>query len=220
MSIKKNKLHNPQIITEQPPEEIVEKDIGRIWIDKTNNNMRIALNSKVDGTPELRNMLDTNDLLDIDKTFYKGVSTELATIVLQENGDSHYDNGYDFFNDSTFLNHSTQEYDDYYAYFYKEVEDTDSPGYLRSIATDDGTKHIRIALGDDTYEYDNDTYNLVNYSKIVLQNKIKDIIDITFSNKDSIQHGYTLLDDNQTILIYIDPEGLMVGEQVTIKYLI
>ncbi len=218
--VKKNKLHNPQIITDAPPASVTEADIGRLWVDKTNNTVSIAIGNKNDGTPELRNILDTTDLDIIDGGYYKGIDEEFVTLVLQEAGNIHYDNGYDFFTDVVFLENTTQEYDDFYAYYYKEVEDTDSEGYLRTISTDDGVRHIRTAIGTDTYTYNSETYNLVNYTKLTLSQDVKDIVEIKFDNKDTLENGFILLDDNRTILIYADPEGFFAGKTVKVKYLL
>jgi len=218
--VKKNKLHNPQIITDAPPASVTEADIGRLWVDKSNNTISIAIGNKNDGTPELRNILDTTDLELIDSGYYRGIDAEFADIVLQTSGDTHYDDGYDFFSDSTYLPNTNQAYDDFYAYYYKEVEDTDSEGYLRTISTDDGVKHIRMANGTDTLVIGDDTFNHVNYTKIILTKDIKGILDIKFDNKDVIDHGFTLLEDKRTILLYCDPEGFFIGKTVKVKYLI
>jgi len=218
--IKKNKLHNPQIITDAPPATVTEADIGRLWVDKTNNTISIALGNTTTGNPELRNLMDSNDLALIDGGYYRGMREEFGDIVLQSNGDTHYDNGYDFFTDSTYLENTNQSYDDYYSYFYKEVPSTTSNGYLRSVSTFDGVKHVRTANGMDTYQYNSTQYNLVNYSKIILQNDAKDIISITFDNKDNLESGYELLNDKRTILIYADPEGFFINKRVKIKYII
>jgi len=79
--VKKNKLHNPQIITDAPPSTITESDIGRLWVDKTNNTISIALGNTTTGIPELRNLLDSNDLATIDGGYYRGISEEFADII-------------------------------------------------------------------------------------------------------------------------------------------
>jgi len=218
--VKKNKLHNPQIITDAPPASVTEADIGRLWVNKSNNTVSIAIGNKTDGTPELRNILDTTDLELIDSGYYRGIDEEHADIVLQEAGDTHFDSGYDFFTDPFYLSNATQDDDDFYSYYYNEVPETSSEGYLRTISTDDGVKHIRKANGEDTYQFDDTTYNQVNYTKITLNQDIKDIIEIKFTNKDTIDHGFILLDDKRTILIYSDPEGFFIGKSVKVKFLI
>jgi len=218
--VKKNKLHNPQIVSDAPPVSITSNDIGRLWVDKITNTMSIAIGSKIDGSPELRNILDSNDLNDIDNNFYKGISEEFADITLQVSGDKHFDNGYDFFDDSIFLENSNQDLDDYYSFFYKEVADSTSIGYIRSISTIDGVKHIRAANGNDSYLYDDNTISHVKYSKIILTTKVKDIISITFDNKDILESGFELQSDKQTILIYADPEGFFINKRVKVKYII
>jgi len=218
--VKKNKLHNPQIITDAPPATVTEADIGRLWVDTANNSISIALGNTDTGAPELRNLLDSNDLALIDDGFYRGMSEEVATIVLQTQGDTHFDNGYDFFSDSTYLKNATQAYDDFYAYYYREVPNTNSLGYVRTISTDDGVRHIRNANGSDTYDFNSVTTNHVNYTKINLSKTIKGVLEIKFDNKDVIDHGFTLLPDKQTILLYCDPEGFFKGKTVKIKYLI
>jgi len=219
-SNKKNKLYNPQIITDTIPSTVSDMDIGRIWVDKVSNTISIAVGNKDTGNPELRNILDTTDLETIDNGYYKGVSEEYATIEPQVDGDLHFDNGYDFFTDKVYLENATQEYDDFYSYYYKEVDDTSSAGYIRTISTDAGVKHVRLAIGTDTYKYNDDTKNLVNYSKIKLTNSAKDIVSITFDNKDTLEAGFTLLDDNKTILIYADPEGFFLNKTVKVKYFV
>lgn len=217
---KKNKLHNPQIVSETPPTSVTTSDVGRLWVDPLNNNLVMAMGNKIDGTPELRSLLDTTDYQDIDDVYYKGVGEEFVDIILQISGDLHYDSGYDFFMDTVYLENSDQTSDDFYAYYYKEVADTNSEGYLRTISTDAGAKDIRLAVGTDTYVYDTVTYNLVNYTKLVLAQEVKDIIEIKFGNKDTIEKGFILLEDKRTILLYSDPEGFFIGKTVKVKYLL
>ena len=218
--IKKNKIHNPQIITDAVPSTISDNDIGRLWIDKSNNTISIAIGNKDTGIPELRNILDTSNYTEMDLKYFTGVEEEMTQIVSQEVGDKHYDYGYDFFTDELYLKNTTQEIDDYYSYFYKEVPDTTSNGYLRTISTDNGVKHIRTANGKDTYIFNSVTYNLVNYSKINLNKPAKEIISISFDNKDQLTNGYELTQDKKTILIYADPDGAFINKNVKVKYLI
>lgn len=218
--VKKNKLHNPQIITDAPPSSVTEFDIGRIWIDKTNNTVSVAIGNKTTGAPELRNLLDSSDLVQIDQVYYSGIGEEFALIEPQTAGDSHYDNGYDFFTDSVYLQNNNQVYDDFYSYYYKEVPATSSNGYLRTISTDFGVKHIRPAVGTDSYIFESITYNLIKYTKIILSREIKTVLEIKFDNKDTIDHGFSLLSDNKTILLFCDPEGFFNGKTVKVKYLI
>lgn len=220
MAEKKNKIHNPQFVTDAAPSTVQSEDIGRIWFDKTNHAIKLAITNKDTGNPELRNLLDSNNLVDIDNQYFKGTTEEYVNIVAQEAGDKHYDNGYDFFSDPIFIQHSTQETDDYYSYFYKEVPDTSSPGYARTISTDVGVKHVRPAYGSDTYQYNSTTYNLTNYSKIILTTPVKEIIDISFANKDILAAGFELLADKKTILIYADPDGFFINQTVKVKSLI
>lgn len=218
--IKKNKIHNPQIITDPAPSTVSEEDIGRLWVDTTSNTLKIAVRNKSNGVPELRNLLDNTDLGAIDGGFFKGISEEIKTVGLQSAGDLHFDNGYDFFSDYIFLSNTTQTYDDYYSFFYIEVPDTSDSRYLRTISTDQGVKHIRKAIGTDLYQYNSTSYNVVKYTKIILDNVAKEIVDIKFENKDSLIVGYTLENDGKTILIYSDPDGFFNGKKVIVKYLI
>ena len=217
--IKKNKIHNPQIITDTAPTTITADDIGRLWVDKTTNTVSIAMHHKTTGAPELRNFLDSTDTIEIGNKYYSSISEEFATIELQVAGDEQYDFGYDFFTDAVFLENTNQAYDDFYSYYYKEVPETTSNGYIRTLSTSNGIKHVRRANGHDTYTYNSAQYNLVNYTKITLAQEIKDIIEIKFYNKDVLENGYKLLDDKKTILIYADPEGFFVGQTVKVKYL-
>ena len=75
-----------------------------------------------------------------------------SSIIPQAVGDPHFDNGYDFFGDAIFMEDMSAELSDYYSFFYLEVLLNDV-GYLRTIETDDGPKHIRAAKGSDTYIY-------------------------------------------------------------------
>ena len=217
--IKKNRIYNPQIITDSAPTTITSEDIGRLWVDKTTNIVSIAMPHKTTGAPELRNLLDNTDSLEMGSKYYSSIGEEFAEIELQVAGDEHYDFGYDFFTDVVFLENTNQEFDDFYSYYYKEVPETTSNGYIRTISTDDGVKHIRMANGNDTYTYNSTEYNLVNYTKIILSKEIKDIIEIKFDNKDVLVYGYKLLNDKKTILIYVDPEGFFIGKTVRVKYL-
>lgn len=218
--IKKNKIHNPQIVTSPTPENVSENDLGRIWVDGVSNTFKIAIRNKDTGIPELRNFLDTTDRDEIDRNYFKGLTEELKTVELQGAGDKHFDEGYDFFSDPIFLENSTQDHHDYYSFFYMEVDNSSSVGYLRSISTVEGIKHIRNAVGTDSYVYDTQTLPLVKYTKIVLDVPAKEIVDIVFENKDSLVLGYVLAEDKRTILIYSDPEGFYNNKQVMVKYLI
>ena len=218
--VKKNKLHNPQIITDNIPTTITSDDIGRLWLDKTSNTLSIAVGNKTTGRPEVRELLDSSNLESIDSKYFSDIIQESAIIVPQVPGDTHYDNGYDFFSDPIFLKNTNQVYDDFYAYYYKEVEDTGSAGYLRTISTDSGVRHIRAATGSDVYTFNSTQYKLVNYSKIVLTADTKAIVSIIFDNKDELTNGYILSDDKRTILIYADPEGFFLNKTVKVKYLI
>jgi len=218
--IKKNKIHNPQFLTAPAPKSVTEEDLGRVWVDGDTKAFKIAIRNKDTDLPELRNFLDTTDRAEIDETYFKGIKEELQTVELQVEGDEHYDNGYDFFTDPIYLENTTQEYDDYYAFFYMAVVDTTAAGYLRSISTDDGIKHVRKAVGTDGYVYDDQTLPVVKYTKIVLDAPAKEIVDIKFENKDSLTIGYTLTEDKQSILLYSDPDGFYNNKQVMVKYLI
>ena len=218
--VKKNKIHNPQIITDSAPETVGPEDLGRLWVDTNSNSIKIAIRNKETDVPELRNLLDNTDLVDIDGDFFKGINEELQTVELQVSGDMNYNNGYDFFTDEIYLENATQEHDDHYSFFYIELPDTDSPTYIRTISTDSGVRHIRKATGGDTYLYESQTTPVVKYTKIVLDAPAKEIIDIKFENKDSLVTGYSLSDDNQTIFIYSDPDGFYNNKQVMVKYLI
>lgn len=220
MSIKKNKIHNPQLVTDAIPTSVSQDDLGRMWIDTEHDGIYIAIKNKFTGVPELRSMLDSSTMVAIDGAYFSGIDYEYSEIVAQTSGDKHYDVGYDFFNDPIYIENSTQADDDHYSFYYIEVTDVTSPGYVRSISTENGIKHIRAAIGTDTYEYMTLTYNLVNYSKIVLANPVKEIIDIKFENKDALETGFELMNDKQTILIYADPEGFFLNKIVKIRYVI
>lgn len=218
--VKKNKIHNPQIITDVVPQTVGPEDIGRLWVDAPSNSIKIAVNNKETGQPELRDLLDTTNLEAIDGEFFKGIREEVQTVSLQVSGDKHFDNGYDFFSDEVYLANSTQNDDDFYSFFYVEVPDTNANNYLRTISTASGTKHIRMANGLDTYSYESTDHKIVRYTKITLDNEAKEIVDIKFPNKDSLILGYELAEDNKTILIYSDPDGFFNNKKVIVKYLI
>jgi len=218
--IKKNKIHNPQLITSAPPSSVGENDIGRLWVDLETDSIKIALRNKGSGMTELRDLLDTDNMSQMNNTYFKGIRNELKNVELQKSGDEHFDNGYDFFSDPIYLENSTQNYDNYYSYFYIEVQETTDPLYLRSISTDVGVKHIRRANGLDSYSYQSQMKPHVQYTKIVLDIPAKEIIDIIFDNKDSLTVGYKLTADKKTILIYSDPDGFFNNKQVLVKYLI
>ena len=218
--VKKNKIHNPQIITDPAPDVVTVEDLGRLWVDTNSNTIKIAVRNKDTGTPELRNLLDNTDLIGIDDNYFKGINEELQMVQLQVSGDFNYDYGYDFFSDENYLTNTTQEFDDYYSFFYLEVPDTSHISYLRTISTDSGVRHIRKATGGDRYLYNGEQTPIVKYTKIVLNNDAKEIVDIIFDNKDALVSGYNLADDNRTIYIYSDPDGFYNGKQVSVKYLI
>lgn len=228
MAIKKNKIHNPQIITDPVPTEIRAEDIGRLWVDHTQNKIVVAVPNG-DGGAKAKMLLDDENATEIianvaDKvaqSYFIDIRDQYATIIAQTNGDTHYDSGYDFFGDVDFLNSMTQDQEDYYSFFYIEVPSTTSSGYLRTISTVDGSKHIRKAIGADNYVYNSQNQKVVNYSKILLAAPVKDVVEIKFENKDVLEEvGYELQEDKQTILIYGDPEGFFINKQVKVKYVI
>lgn len=222
-TIKKNKIHNPQFITGNLPDIVKSEDFGRVWLDKTSNKLYLAVKDS-GGNPTTVSMMDSiakNELeTQISQQYYKGIGDEYQTIVAQTNGDKHYDQGYDFFNDVVFNNSLTQEQADYYSFFYLELSSTSDAGYLRTITTTEGNKHIRPAIGSDNYTYNSKLEKVVNYSKIVLSQPVKSIVEIKFDNKDILEHGFELLSDGQTILIYCDPEGFFINKTVKVRYLI
>lgn len=222
-TIKKNKIHNPQLVTDPVPGTVDIDDFGRLWLDKTSSKMYLAVKDEF-GTPTTVSLMDSieksNLENEISRDYYKGIGDEYATIVGQTNGDKHYDQGYDFYDDTVFLQSLTQEQEDYYAFFYVETALTTDVGYLRTISTVDGDKHIRAARGSDSYTYNSKMEKIVNYSKIVLSQPVKTIVEIKFNNKDILEHGFELQDDKQTILIYCDPEGFFLNKTVKVRYLI
>jgi len=222
MAIKKNKIHNPQFITDTVPAVITKDDVGRLWIDKVNKKLVVGLNDGVDGATitDVVTGIDKTILeKEISDTYFSGLSDVYAVIELQSNGDKHYDHGYDFFGDTNYLENSTQEIDDYYSFFYMEVASIDTVGYLRTISTDSGDKHIRNAIGSDNYIFNSTTKKVVNYGKIILPFKVKVIIELKFENKDIVEYGFELQDDKKTILIYGDPEGFFINQKVKVRYL-
>lgn len=213
----KNRIFNPQFVTDAPPETVEEKDLGRMWVDIESKKMKIALPGS-DGY-ELRNFLDTDDRLEMDDTYHKEIKTKILEIIPQQEGDKHFDNGYDFFSDEVFLANADNETQEYYSYYYKEVPDTSSDGYVRSISTIDGVKHIRTANGKDTYELNGVVTQLVKYSKIDLGSEIKGVFDISFvDTKDVLEAGFELSDDKKSVLIFADPDGFFIGKKVKIRY--
>ena len=222
-TIKKNKIHNPQLVTENVPEIVNADDFGRLWVDKTTNKLYLAIKDD-EGNPTTVSMFDSvgknRFQKEIEQTYYKAIIDEYVTVIPQTNGDKHYDIGFDFYSDTIFTKNLTQELEDYYSWFYLEVPTTTDVGYLRTISTSDGEKHIRAAKGSDNYSYNSQLYKVVNYSKIILSQSVKSIVEIKFDNKDVLDHGFELLPDGKTILIYCDPEGFFLNKTVKVRYLI
>jgi len=230
MANKKNKIHNPQIVTDSVPDTITSVDFGRMWADKTSKKIVIALTdennqgvltgliTEIDKS-EIQNSISTIQTIMTD-TYFSAVGDVYATVVEQVNGDTHYDSGYDFFSDANYTENTNQAIDDYYSFFYVEVPDTISSGYLRTIETTEGPKHIRPAIGSDNYVYNNQAQKVVRYSKITLPFTVKEVVEIKFDNKDIIEQGFDLQSDKQTVLIYGDPEGFFINKRVKVRYLI
>ena len=218
--MKKNKLHNPQIVPSPIPETISDTDIGRIWVDKVTHKFKIALFDSEQQTPIIRDFLDDSHITQFDNKYYTSIEEGYFQIVAQVSGDKHFDNGYDFFNDTDFLNNASQDTQDYFSYFYREVSSTSDNGYLRTISTTDGSKHIRTATGNDIITIDGVDESHVKYSKINLGKKVKSIVSIMFQNKDELVSGFELNDEKDTILIYADPDGVIIGKTVKIKYIV
>lgn len=219
--LKKNKIHNPQFISDKVPESITKDDVGRIWVDNISKRFVIG----VQGEPNqgrLVGLLTDDDKNEIKNNVANNYFSEIAdvnvTIEKQIEGDVHFDKGYDFFSDDVFMKNATQELMDYYSFFYLEVENTNSINYIRTILTDSGEKHIRCATGHDSYSFNNQIFQIVNYSKIVLPTKVKGIIEIKFDNKDTLEYGFTLSLDMKTILIFGDPDGLFLNQTVKVRY--
>jgi len=228
---KKNKIHNPQFVTEAVPEIITESDIGRLWVDNVNKKIVIGIAGAEENSCVLTGLITDDDKNELESsisdiqstvnvTYFSNILDTYATIEPQVNGDKHYDVGYDFFGDDNFIENSTQELDDYYSFFYIEVGSVEDVGYLRTISTDEGDKHIRPAIGADNYTYNNQNKKVVNYSKIILPFAIKGVIELKFDNKDIVEQGFELQEDKQTILIYGDPEGFFINKRVKVRYLI
>jgi len=218
MAINKNKIHNPQLITDEIPNELSTSDLGRLWINKKQNTISIAvLNNE---TVQLNSLMHQDDMTKISNTFYSGVETIFGDIISQEENDPHFESGYDFFSDNIFKELSDDDTDFYYSYFYKEVSGTDDPLYIRSISTVDGVKHIRKVIGTDVVLYDEVEYNHIHYSKIILPYNVKEVVSIMLSNNDEIDTGYILNDEKTIIYLYLDPEGYFIGQRVKIKVLV
>jgi hypothetical protein len=215
--INKNKIHNPQIVSDGIPENISNDDIGRIW--NTGNSFKIALTNE-NKELKIKEMLNDDHLEMIDNKYFKEIKEKICVIESQDENDKHYQKGYDFFNDDIFLKNASQEIQDYYSFYYIEVADSSSPGYIRSVSTSDGVKYVRCAIGGDTYTWEGNDYNVVNYSKIKLDEEIKEVVSIIFDNKDILENGYELSEDKKSILIYAEPDGYFIGKQVKVKYLI
>lgn len=165
---------------------------------------------------------DIQDNIDeiVDNASSINIKNSVDVILPQVNGDIHYDSGYDFFADDIFNENITQDIADYYSFFYIEVPTTDSFGYLRTISTNEGDKHVRPAIGSDNYVYNSETKKVVNYSKIIMPFEIKAVIELKFENNDVVDRGFELQDDKQTILIYGDPEGFFINKKVKVRYII
>lgn len=217
---KKTKIHNPQIVTEVPPQTVSDSDIGRIWLNPNNKTISIALWNKQSGLPELRELLDSADIPDLNSTFINAIIDENVTIIPQTIGDLHFDNGYDFFSDSIFLENASQPEIYFYSFFYKLVDSPESDGYVRSISTSDGVKHVRNIYGTERYVYNSNEYNITNYSKINLSQPVKGVLDIIFDNNDVLQSGYVLSNDKKTIYIFCDPSGTFINKEVKIRYMV
>jgi hypothetical protein len=222
-TVRKNKIHNPQLVTENVPGTVAAEDFGRMWVDKASNKLYLAVKD-TEGNPTKVSMFDSVEKTafqeEIDQSYYKSIGDEYATIVAQTNGDKHYDFGFDFYSDVIFTQDLTQEQEDFYSWFYLEVVSTNDAGYLRTISTTEGDKHIRAAKGSDNYTYNSNSYKVVNYSKIILSQPVKSIVEIKFDNKDILEQGFELLSDGQTILIYCDPEGFFLNKTVKVRYLV
>jgi len=182
-------------------------------ITSTVSNMQSDIQSQIQN--------DIQDNIDeiVDNASSITINNSVETIIPQVNGDKHYDYGYDFFTDELFLGNINQSIADYYSFFYVEVMSTNSNGYLRTISTDEGDKHVRLAIGSDNYIYNNSTKKVVNYSKIVMPFEIRGVIELKFDNNDVVDRGFELQEDNQTILIYGDPEGFFLNKKVKVKYI-
>lgn len=221
--LRKNKIFNPQFVTDETPESISSDDVGRLWVDAKLGKFVVGINDKRKKSNVSVALLTDIDRDDIDEkvsnTYFSELIDFYAIIEAQQSGDRHFDAGFDFFTDDVFLKNTDQVLDDYYSFYYVEVENKQSQNYIRTISTQFGEAHIRCANGHDTYLYDNALYKVVNYSKIILPTPVKKVIDLRFDNKDTVENGFILHSDKKTIYIYGDPEGFFLNKTVKVRCL-
>jgi hypothetical protein len=218
--LKKNKIHNPQFVSDDVPDNISSHDIGRLWLDKTNKRFVVGLpNDSGHGhTLGLLTELDKDNITqNTANTFFSEILDFYCFVEPQITGDKHFDVGYDFFTDIDFIENATQELADYYSFFYLEVESVNSLGYVRTIQTLSGNKFVRLANGTDTYIYNSQPRTVVNYSKVSLPQTVKAVLELKFDNKDVVDRGFILGSDNKTILIYGDPDGFFIDRHIKVK---
>jgi hypothetical protein len=211
--MKKVKLTNPQIVSDKDIEysEFIETDYGLLYIK--DDALHIVLRDEF-GNVVSKKILDVTvlesyktelnsvvekakkELVDELKRYdiIVGYRIEEVEIKPQEKGDKHFENGYDFNNDEKLKNI------DYFKKFYKKENGKLVP-----------------YNGYDVYYESANFYNYVVYSKLEVKDIIKGLQNIVVKNSDIvIEYGFEIVDNK--IYFYCDPEGIMVGKKVLVKY--
>ncbi len=246
MVIKKNRIHNPQIVSDQIPTVLTVSDIGRLWFD---SNTKVFAIGSVDtnGNYVAKTILDSSShqtLADTDSLRLVG------TILTLEKADGTTETV-----DLESILDPNLVIDPEYAHI--SVTNTSVSDGTNTFSTlsqtltvatqatgdkhfDEGYDFLNNGFVDNYYvtfyEQDNVTYTVeigggvklkpktgLGYSKITFANSksissVNSISEIRFSNGDILRSGFELSNDGRTLFVYCDPEGHYVGKKVTVRF--
>ena len=246
MVIKKNRIHNPQIVSDQIPTVLTVSDIGRLWFDSGTKVLAIG---SVDGqgnyvaktlidSGSSQTLAETNSLslsgniLTLEKADGTTETVDLSTLI---DPDTVVDANYSHISvTGTSVSDGTNTFSTL----------TQTVTVTAQVSGDkhfnDGYDFLNNGYIDEYYvnfyDVNNTTYTVeiaggvklkpktgLGFSKITFTNSkiiqnLNQISEIRFRNGDVLRSGFELSNDGRSLFVYCDPQSLYVGKQVTIRF--
>ena len=246
MVIKKNRIHNPQIVSDQIPNVLTVSDIGRLWFD---SNTKVFAIGSVDtnGNYVAKTILDstshqtladadslrlTGTILTLEKADGTTETADLATIIdVATVIDPNYAH-------ISVTNTSVSDGTNTFSTLSQTL--TVAEQVMGDKHFDQGYDFLNNGFVDNYYvsfyELDSFDYTIeigigfklkpktgLGYSKITFENSktiasVNSISEIRFSNGDVLRSGFELSPDGRSLFVYCDPEGHYVGKKVTVRF--
>lgn len=246
MVIKKNRIHNPQIVSDQIPTALTVSDIGRLWFDR---NTKVFAIGSVDtnGNYVAKTILDSSSHQTLAETDSLRLVGSILTLEKADGTTETVDL-------STIIDASTVIDPNY---LHISVTDSSVSDGTHTFSTLSQTVTVSAQASGDKhfdqgydflnngfidnyyvsfYDQDSEAYTVeigggvrlkpktgLGYSKITFTNSksiasLNSISEIKFSNGDVLRSGFELSPDGRSLFVYCDPEGHYVGKKVTVRF--